>query len=220
MDGLNPGKYSGYIKPPAQDDKPEMQQLLYLPLANGVKGFRLLTILPSESYDNDLECLLDHADLGNPSAAATGSELKYETISYCWGDSKRQAIISVNGRRVLVPASSSAALRRMRLALQKRVVWLDVVCINQHDDLERGQQVSMMDDIYRNGMRNLIYLGEDNVDLALVSIETILDEVRDDPDAFKRMRNELGTWQYASTGINAEYDSAALIRFFAIPWFR
>jgi hypothetical protein len=78
----------------------------------------------------------------------------------------------------------------------------------------------MMGDLYRNGIRNLIYLGEKDVELAMKGIEAILNEARADHDGFAGLRNEAGAWQYSSTGIAAEYDSAALLEFFRIPWFR
>lgn len=186
---------------------------LYAPLAKSTKQLRLVTILPAEDRDA-LECLLEFADLG------PGSHPSYETISYCWGDSDVRSFILVNGASVSVPKSSAAALKRMRLTHARRVVWLDAICINQRDDQERSQQVAMMGDIYRHGVRNLICLGEQNIDQALQSVKAILDEIRADPGCLKRMRNEAGTWQYADTSMTAEYDVAALVELFSIGWFR
>lgn len=57
----------------------------------------------------------------------------YETISYCWGDAKKLATITANGRALPVPISSFSALRRVRLIDSFRTVWIDAVCINQND---------------------------------------------------------------------------------------
>jgi hypothetical protein len=98
--------------------------------------------------------------------------------------------------------------------------WYDALCINQRDIKERSQQVTMMGDLYRNGIRNLIYLGEEDVEPAMKGIEAILNEARADSEGFARLRNDAGAWQYSSIGIVVEYDSAALLEFFNIPWFR
>ncbi|KAI1140029.1 heterokaryon incompatibility protein-domain-containing protein [Hypoxylon sp. FL0543] len=50
----------------------------------------------------------------------------------------------------------------MRKAHKTRRLWIDVICINQEDVNERGQQVSMMSEIYKSSRLNLIYLGEED----------------------------------------------------------
>lgn len=185
----------------------------YLPLAEGTKQFRLITLLAGQGND-PLRCLLHHGDLG------ADPPPQYETISYCWGDANKPETIIVNGIKLPVPASAASALRCMRLPDSGREVWLDAICINQSNIEERSQQVTMMGDLYRNGIRNLIYLGEEDVEQAMKGIRGILNEARADHESFAGLRNEAGAWQYSSTGIAAEYDSAALVEFFRIPWFR
>ena len=80
---------------------------LYIPLANGTKEFRLITMLAGEGTDRLLH-LLRHANLEvNPAP-------RYETISYCWGDSEQRSSIIVNGLAVSVPVNAVATLRRLR----------------------------------------------------------------------------------------------------------
>lgn len=42
-----------------------------------------------------------------------------------------------------------------------RVFWVDAICINQDDMIERNKQVPMMDRIYQNSWRTVVRLGAD-----------------------------------------------------------
>ena len=178
------------------------------------KQLRLLTILPAEHFADDVRCLLHQTDLNvaNPPS--------YETISYAWGDGHRTENLWVDGNIVSAPASSIAALRRMRLRDTSRTIWLDAICINQTDELERNHQVSMMGDIYRLGLGSLIYLGGQDIGRALVSVDAIIEEVEATPGSLSQIRSEAGAWQYASNSITADYDAKALFELYALPWFR
>jgi hypothetical protein len=50
------------------------------------------------------------------------------------------------------------ALERLILKNCLRVLWIDAICINQNDLSEKGWQVSMMTDIYKNASRVVVYL--------------------------------------------------------------
>lgn len=192
----------------------EAKGLQYSPLATGSKQLRLLAILPSTHFAEDVRCLIHHADLAAPVTPL------YETISYVWGDASRTGQLLVDDIPVTVPASSVAALRRVRLEDSRRVVWLDAICINQQDERERSQQVTMMGDIYRSGTGNLIYLGEQDIGPALGSVDAILEEAESTPGSFSKMRSEAGAWQYASVGLAARFEAEALVGLYSMAWFR
>ncbi|KAK4625505.1 Heterokaryon incompatibility protein 6, OR allele [Fulvia fulva] len=128
----------------------------YLPLDASKKEIRLLTIrAASKSLNGQLHCSIKHVALfSNP-------QPKYETISYRWVDKTKGQIV-VDGHGIEVPASAEEVLRRMRQRLHDRVVWIDAVCINQSDEVEKGFQVALMGDIYSTTWQNLIWLGEDD----------------------------------------------------------
>ena len=48
----------------------------------------------------------------------------------------------------------------MRLPYTSRHVWIDAICINQNDDIERGEQVQLMRKIYAQAEQVLVWLGE------------------------------------------------------------
>ena len=192
------------------NDKPKFE---YESLVADVREFRLLIVSPGTS-EQTLQCRLRTVSFDE-----TGPP-QYETISYCWGDLRKHESVTVDGIPLQVPPSAAAALRRMRKPNTERVLWLDAICINQRDIAERSEQITMMGDIYRHGVRNLIYLGEDEVSIPLASIQAILKDISASGDGLKRMRNDLGAWQYANSGMSAAYDTQELIRFFSMPWFR
>jgi hypothetical protein len=99
--------------------------------------------------------------------------IQYETISYVWDDPTLRSPIRLDGEVVNIPQSAERALRRFRWKTSERMVWIDAVCINQADLIERSQQVAIMADIYRGGLRNLVYLGdEDDTTAAAAKVST------------------------------------------------
>jgi hypothetical protein len=72
----------------------------------------------------------------------------YKCLSYCWQTTVQDAAILVDGRRFEVTSNLLSALRNIRKRKQKTLVWIDQICINQEDFVERGHQVSIMKHIY------------------------------------------------------------------------
>jgi hypothetical protein len=66
---------------------------------------------------------------------------------------------------------------------------MDSICINQQDFAERGQQVAMMGDIYRQSNRNLVYLGEgdESTEVAFESIEAVNKVIRPETNGFTKL---------------------------------
>lgn len=50
---------------------------------------------------------------------------------------------------------------------EERVLWIDLLCINQSDGIEKTYQVGLMTEIYRNTWRGLAWLGEFEEDAVL-----------------------------------------------------
>ncbi|TGJ88463.1 hypothetical protein E0Z10_g335 [Xylaria hypoxylon] len=49
------------------------------------------------------------------------------------------------------------------------MLWVDAVCINQSDISERGKQVVLMEQVYRNASKTVVYLGGKTVDSNLAA---------------------------------------------------
>ncbi|KAK6428583.1 hypothetical protein LTR95_015273 [Oleoguttula sp. CCFEE 5521] len=52
------------------------------------------------------------------------------------------------------------ALRRFRLQDKPRTLWVDAICINQKDNVEKTRQVQIMGHIYRYADRVIVYSGQ------------------------------------------------------------
>jgi hypothetical protein len=88
------------------------------------------------------------------------SDAEYEALSYVWGDLNTQKDVDIGGQRTPVTDNLHLALQRLRHPTKTRTIWIDQLCINQSDNLERSSQVAMMRDIYQKSSCCIIWLGE------------------------------------------------------------
>ncbi|KAI5369377.1 Putative heterokaryon incompatibility [Septoria linicola] len=108
-------------------------------------------------------------------------EPKYEALSYAWDGAFNEAdargVLPVDKAIPLPPATMQLerrlfsingnlfhALRRLRHRSQTRVLWIDALCVDQGNDLERSAQVAMMAKIYSSASQVIVWLGEDSDD--------------------------------------------------------
>jgi hypothetical protein len=83
----------------------------------------------------------------------------YEALSYVWGDVRDSIPILVDGHPVSVTKSLESAVRHLRYPDKPRTLWVDYICINQEDILERSELVAKLGSIYENADSVLIWLG-------------------------------------------------------------
>jgi hypothetical protein len=162
------------------DDAP-----LYSPLP-GNNTIRILVIEPASAEEDDLQTRL--------LVVALDDKPSYEAISYTWGDPADSTLLNCNCAKVKIPQNLENALKRMRHATRARHVWADSVCINQQDISERGQQVSIMRNIYQCAERVLVWLGLDDHNQAGTAFAAVCDIVR----AWRPEGDRLGFAGYAS----------------------
>lgn len=113
----------------------------------------------------------------------------YEALSYTWGSLTMSATVvvhsgllsSANPKPSVLPigANLSEALRYLRLRNERRVVWIDALCINQDDLEERGHQVRRMALIYSRARKVIAWLGpeHDNAVKALQGLQHVGEQV-------------------------------------------
>lgn len=133
---------------------------IYSPLPERPGAIRLLRVRASTIQTQDIVC---NIVVPNP-----GRLIQYEALSWCWGNQPRTATIYIKKRlswftaryAMKVSPELFMALRFLRSSRKDRYLWIDAICINQEDLVEKNQQVGMMDSIYANARQVRVWLGE------------------------------------------------------------
>ncbi len=155
-----------------QEDTP-LYVFNYHPLNELRDEIRLLTVQKVDQRLKAEHCQLDHASGDGPPAICCSIEHvslshppSYKGLSYCWGDRSSPSTIHLNGTEVQITASLEDALRKLARD-ESLCLWVDALCINQSDVVERGRQVLRMGDIYRNASETICWLGVEAEDSPL-----------------------------------------------------
>ncbi len=126
---------------------------MYSSLSEG--RIRLVHVHPAAELSDPISCHLEYVNLSNAP--------QFEALSYVWGSPVGTIPIECMDSRLLITPNLQVALRRLRHVDHDRVFWIDAVCINQQDPLERNGQVKMMRQIYEKACEVLVWLGEQPV---------------------------------------------------------
>lgn len=144
-----------------------MAPYLYSPLPEG--SIRLLRITPHPDKNSPVQC-----ELFNFVLSDSESTYPYEALSYVWGSAEKPLSIVVNNLNFLVGTNLNAALVHLRHGSLERIIWIDAICINQGDTLEKGQQVQSMAEIYAKASCVVVWLGS-----ASTTSDQTLDNIRE-----------------------------------------
>ncbi|KAL9601449.1 MAG: hypothetical protein Q9219_002515 [cf. Caloplaca sp. 3 TL-2023] len=132
----------------------------YEQLDHDAAEIRALTLAPARDRRAPLLCHLARVSLPNN----TNPMPVYEALSY---DPTGQRVININRLSFPVTENLDVALRYLRKPYEPRVLWVDAVCIDQQNRLEKIHQVRMMKDIYREASQVLVWLGESDRDVRI-----------------------------------------------------
>lgn len=126
----------------------------YHPLNRCNKEVRLLK-LPPRARDKKRRlipsCQIFHVCLpDNP---------QYVALSYVWGNQSDKRMILVEESPVQVTKNLYDAMMALQPGNKSLVIWIDSLCIDQTNDQEKGWQVELMKDIYRQTTRVFAWLG-------------------------------------------------------------
>ncbi|CAP61566.1 uncharacterized protein PODANS_4_1720, partial [Podospora anserina S mat+] len=109
--------------------------------------FRLACITSSPSHDQPVHLDLEIHSMDNCP--------EYETASYTWGGEEDD---NTKKYPVFVGPYGDVSFQTRNWI---RLMWIDAICINQEDAVERGSQVDRMGAIYRQCIQVVVYLGPD-----------------------------------------------------------
>jgi hypothetical protein len=175
-----------------------MSHYCHSPLSPG-SDIRLLRLMPHDDETAPIQCELFEYSFQESSK---GTHL-YEALSYVWGSLESPKFISIGKHNLRVTENLHKALSHLRNRSLVRIIWIDAVCINQKDNVERARQIQSMAKIYGQASRVIVYLGEaaHNSDQAL---EDIRAATEDEP-----MNSSV-----------SEKSQEAILKLLERPWFR
>lgn len=128
------------------------EQSPYNPIDSSKAEIRIIHLLPGDFDDTIYIELVPVSLSSNPTP-------QYDALSYVWGQEQCHNPAFVNGRPVTITSNLDIALRYFRDSSDEKTLWVDAVCINQQDNVEKGPQVQMMGQIYSKAARVLVWLG-------------------------------------------------------------
>ncbi|KAM0549947.1 hypothetical protein ACHAPJ_009194 [Fusarium lateritium] len=131
------------------------------------ESFRLATIsLEDHPNPTDTETKIPSITLATyPLSSA--AETAYNALSYTWGSPRGGTYEDVENRSIILNGcifeaqpNLYDALLELHTACSDRPIWIDALCINQYNPNERSAQVSVMDQVYGNAARVIVWLGK------------------------------------------------------------
>ena len=129
---------------------------LQAPIKKELREIRILTLAPG-TYNDILQGSFEVESLDY-------DDIHYTAFSYTWSGPISERTIQIGQAPLRITENLAAALRHFRGPVRPKKIWVDAICINQSDDEEKGFQVALMGDIYRNASRTWIWLGEESGD--------------------------------------------------------
>ncbi|KAI1733349.1 heterokaryon incompatibility protein-domain-containing protein [Xylaria scruposa] len=137
---------------------------------DGGSHIRITTIHPAAYLDDDIHVSLRVEEFRVADGSFPDNRLhkvpSYEAMSYCWGAEGDDGHIFVRndvarpgpsgrhdsdgGEGAWLPARANllSALRHLRRKTEPRDMWIDAICIDQDDVVQKGPQVALMGTLY------------------------------------------------------------------------
>ena len=139
---------------------------------DAIEQIRLLTLFPSgrtssnDQIDISVKCSLESVYLAKKPT--------YIALSYTWGNATPLKTILIDGKSFGVTVNLHHALSHLQQEEPVRL-WIDAICINQGNNIEKNEQVKMMGDIYKVATKVFAWLGPaaDDSDLAMDTLGSL-----------------------------------------------
>ncbi|KAE8444971.1 hypothetical protein EG329_014099 [Mollisiaceae sp. DMI_Dod_QoI] len=162
------------LVPPLQHRQPtKVESFKYNSLIANSNEIRLLQINPRprfpKSYSFEEQGNRSLSSASNPEVddihleifpANLDENIPFKALSYTWGiPSDPHHTIYLNRYPFQVRQNLWLALERFRRLGETLVMWIDAICIDQSNELERNHQVSRMKEIYEKADEVLVWLG-------------------------------------------------------------
>ncbi len=181
----------------------------YETLSHETKEIRLLSALPANetaSNQGDDPFQLAYTLSTVPLSRAP----PFTALSYVWGDPSATTEITVCGTIQRITKNLHAALTRLNQGGETGPFWIDAVCINQGDAVEKNHQIPLMRDIYSSATKVVAWLGEAAHDtpLAFSLVERWADAILSTSPSLKNWPDSLAM-RRAAAAVERPFDEAS-----------
>ncbi|EME84545.1 uncharacterized protein MYCFIDRAFT_124699, partial [Pseudocercospora fijiensis CIRAD86] len=114
---------------------------------------RIASVLPGRQ-DEPIQCQIQQVSMKDTS-------VRFIALSYCWNTTSAEEIIWVDGRPLKVTPNLYAALRNARATTTRVNLWIDQICVDQQNTIDRNEQVGKMGAIFRAASGVIVWLGQE-----------------------------------------------------------
>lgn len=121
----------------------------YFSLAH--RYIRLLQVSKSFEKDARIQCEFVSIALDN-------LRIGYTAVSYLWGPLEKIGRVWCNNGYIEVTRSAMSILEDVAGQLNARYIWIDALCIDQDNLVEKGAQVRLMRDVYASADKVVVWL--------------------------------------------------------------
>lgn len=131
---------------------------------------RILVLEPGKG-DDELKGRLEHI--------SSLENYPYQAVSYAWGppEEDKAGTLFCGELKLKISSTVRDVLRKIRSADETCAVWIDQICIDQDDEVEKGYQVKFMREIFEHAGHVIVWLGEESeTDRFAFKNEQIFDE--------------------------------------------
>ena len=152
----------------------------YSDLAIDDNEIRLISVAPGE-YDDPIFCHMFHVNMRLSN--------DYTALSYTWGKKAASEVIHINNQyQFHVTPNLKDALLHLRQKSVTRMFWIDAICINQENVLERNKHIPRMRDVYAQASCVEVWLGKANdIDYHALTLVQQVGRIICDPEVFLSM---------------------------------
>ena len=143
--------------------QPPDKTFVYAPLDHDKASIRLIRVLATRTHEGYIQCEIRHASIDD----------SYICLSYLWGEPGDEHCIAVNNRTMRIRNNLFDFLERAAKNdwLRKESLWIDALCIDQENVVERNFQVQQMGRIFSCAEEVVSWFGEDKDSIAEYFVE-------------------------------------------------
>lgn len=148
--------------------KSKIGPYVYRKLDESANEIRIMTI-PAGSPGDELSVSLETVRLPTHDDSQVAS---FEALSYAWGSLEDPVGLTIFDRGVptgslTITQNLGVALPYLRLKERERRLWIDAICVNQEDLVERSSQVKLMPTIFSQAVAVVIWLGLEDAEIQM-----------------------------------------------------